>query len=134
MEPAIDAAIACPKSIFVTFAAGDKPRLRAGYARGTIGGLSYLVAAAIWLSVAACGHVDGRSAFIWHCAGGATFSVRFDGQGAAVVAVGDQLRVLPRAPAASGARYSDGTMQLWEHQGEATLSGTAHGTLRNCRR
>lgn len=34
---------------------------------------------------------------------------------------GKKTRILPLAVSASGARYSDGTMTFWEHQGTATL-------------
>jgi membrane-bound inhibitor of C-type lysozyme len=36
--------------------------------------------------------------------------------------------------AASGARYSDGAVEYWEHGGGATLNGARGGPYNNCRR
>ncbi len=69
----------------------------------------------------------------WRCDGGAAFSVRFDGDAAQVFA-GGQLYNLPVAQSGSGARYSNGTVEYWEHQGEATLNGAQGGPYTNCRR
>jgi membrane-bound inhibitor of C-type lysozyme len=69
----------------------------------------------------------------WRCDGGAAFSVRFDGDAAQVFA-GGQLYNLPVAQSGSGARYSNGAVEYWEHQGEATLNGAQGGPYTNCRR
>lgn len=69
----------------------------------------------------------------WRCNGGAAFSVRFDGNAAEVFA-GGQLYNLPVAQSGSGARYSNGSVQYWEHQGEANLNGAVGGPYTNCRR
>ncbi len=90
-------------------------------------------ASALVLASAACSHVEREGAFLWQCEGGKSFTVRFDSREAAVVSTGERNFVLPPARSASGARYSDGAVEFWEHQGEATLSGTADGSYRNCR-
>jgi membrane-bound inhibitor of C-type lysozyme len=69
----------------------------------------------------------------WSCDRGAAFSVRFNG-GAAEVFAGGQLYNLPVAQSGSGARYSNGSVEYWEHQGQATLNGAVGGPYTNCRR
>lgn len=69
----------------------------------------------------------------WRCNGGAAFSVRFS-ESAAEVFAGGQLYNLPSAPSGSGTRYSNGTVEYREHQGEATLNGAVGGPYTNCRR
>lgn len=69
----------------------------------------------------------------WRCDGGAAFSVRFANDAAEVFA-GGQVYNLPIAVSGSGARYSNGTVEYWEHQGRATLNGAHGGPYTNCRR
>jgi membrane-bound inhibitor of C-type lysozyme len=68
----------------------------------------------------------------WSCGGGAAFSVRFSATAARIFA-GGQIYDLPSVPAASGTRYSNGTVEYWEHQGEATLANAAGGPYAGCR-
>lgn len=69
----------------------------------------------------------------WRCDGGAAFSIRFSENSAEVFAAG-RVYTLPIAMSGSGARYSDGTVEYWEHQGEATLNGAQGGPYTHCRR
>jgi len=48
------------------------------------------------------------------------FSVRFQDD-TAIVSLPHEILRLPLAVSASGARYSDGTLTYWEHQGTARL-------------
>ena len=70
----------------------------------------------------------------WRCDGGSAFSARIQGGGTAEVFAGGQLYNLPHVQAASGAKYSNGSVEYWEHGGEATLSGARGGPYNNCRR
>lgn len=70
----------------------------------------------------------------WTCDGGAAFSVRIKSTGRAEVFAGGQVYNLPHVEAASGARYSDGTVEYWERAGQATLTGARAGPYNNCRR
>jgi len=65
-------------------------------------------------------HAAGR------CVGGPSFSVRLDAD-TAVVGLPDRVLRLPRAPAASGARFARADTVLWERGGEARveLGGSA---------
>lgn len=85
-------------------------------------------------TLAACGTTTPSSAgrTDWRCDGGAAFSVRFNGGGAEVFA-GGQTYTLAAAQSGSGARYSNGTVEFWEHQGGATLNGAHGGPYTNCR-
>jgi len=86
-------------------------------------------------ALAACGTTQPRSGgprTDWRCDGGAAFSVRFRDEAAEVFA-GGQLYNLPIAQSASGARYSNGAVEYWEHQGTARLNGAAGGPYANCR-
>jgi len=88
------------------------------------------------LALAACGTTQQRAGgprTDWRCDSGAAFSVRFS-ESAAEVFAGGQLYNLAAAQSASGARYSNGTVEYWEHQGEAQLNGAAGGPYANCRR
>jgi membrane-bound inhibitor of C-type lysozyme len=76
---------------------------------------------------------EGRR-YDWRCDGGAAFSLRYSGLGAAEVFAGGQTYALPPVESASGARYSNGTVEYWEHQGRATLTGAAGAPYENCRR
>lgn len=70
----------------------------------------------------------------WRCDGGAAFSMRLNEQGAAEVFAGGHAYTLPGAPAGSGTRYTDGTVEYWEHGNEAMLNGAAGGPYANCHR
>ena len=92
-----------------------------------------LLLAAALFSLAACATDPSVGRTDWMCDGGAAFSVRFEGDRAEVFA-GGQTYSLPSAVSASGARYSDGAVEYWEHQGEANLNGARGGPYANCRR
>lgn len=88
------------------------------------------------LALAACGTTQQRAGgprTDWRCDGGAAFSVRFSDSAAEVFA-GGRVYTLAIAQSGSGARYSNGTVEYWEHQGEARLNGAAGGPYTNCRR
>lgn len=70
----------------------------------------------------------------WRCDGGAAFSARVNSQGAAEVFAGGQVYNLPGVAAGSGTRYTNGTVEYWEHGGEAMLNNAAGGPYANCRR
>lgn len=70
----------------------------------------------------------------WRCDGGAAFSMRLKADGNAEVFAGGQLYNLPGVVAGSGTRYTNGSVEYWEHGGEATLNGAAGGPYSNCRR
>ena len=92
-----------------------------------------LLAAAALVSLAACATAPSGPRTDWRCDGGAAFSVRFDADRANVFA-GGRMYDLPQVQSASGARYSDGAVEYWQHQGEATLNGAHGGPYANCRR
>lgn len=95
--------------------------------------MKYILTFAAVLALAACGTTQtGGSRVEWRCDGGAAFSVRFSDSAAEVFA-GGQLYTLAAAQSASGARYSNGTVEYWEHQGQAQLNGAAGGPYTNCR-
>ena len=69
----------------------------------------------------------------WSCDGGHAFRVGFT-RTSALVAVAGRTYNLPHAQAASGARYSNGSVEYWEHAGQVELSGVPGGPYVNCRR
>ena len=76
---------------------------------------------------------DAAEVFTYVCPGGKTFSVSYDeGFTAATVKSGADTYKLPAVISASGARYSDGKVEFWEHQGEAMLNGTPGGDSGSC--
>lgn len=95
-----------------------------------------LLALSILLALTACASTGGggpRSD--WRCSGGAAFSARIDADdGRAEVFAGGQVYNLPHVQAASGAKYSNGSVEYWERGGEATLSGARGGPYNGCRR
>lgn len=95
-----------------------------------------LALAAALLVLAACASTgSGGPRSDWRCDGGAAFSARIDASDArAEVFAAGQTYSLPHVQAASGARYSDGAVEYWEHGGGATLNGARGGPYNNCRR
>jgi membrane-bound inhibitor of C-type lysozyme len=89
--------------------------------------------AAFALLAACTSGPSGGPQVVWRCDGGAAFSVRYNDRGAAEVFAGGRTYTLPAARSGSGARYSDGTVEYWEHQGEARLNGAFGGPYNNCR-
>ena len=69
----------------------------------------------------------------WRCDGGHAFTVSFT-RNSAQVAVAGRSYNLAHAQAASGARYSNGSVEYWEHAGLVELSGVPGGPYVNCRR
>lgn len=69
----------------------------------------------------------------WKCDNNAAFSVRFTTEAAQVFA-GGQTYTLPHAQSGSGARYTNGTVEYWEHAGSAQLGGAPGGPYNNCHR
>ena len=53
---------------------------------------------------------------LYDCGSGQSITVTW-GFGHAVAKVGDEVWQLPHGLSASGARYSDGTHEIWEHKG-----------------
>jgi membrane-bound inhibitor of C-type lysozyme len=73
--------------------------------------------------------------FTYVCASGKTFSVTYDeGFTTATVKADSGTYKLPAAISGSGARYSDGKIEFWEHQGEAMLNGAPGGDSGSCPR
>lgn len=70
----------------------------------------------------------------WRCDGGAAFSARINNSGNAEVFAGGQVYTLPGVAAGSGTRYTNGSVEYWEHGGEAMLNGAAGGPYTNCHR
>jgi membrane-bound inhibitor of C-type lysozyme len=94
-----------------------------------------LVLGAALLALSACASSDTiGNRMDWRCDGGAAFSSRIKTNGGAEVFAGGQVYNLQRAQAASGARYSNGSVEYWERGGEAMLSGARGGPYANCRR
>jgi putative lipoprotein len=75
------------------------------------------------------------STFVYHCASGLRFVARLEGQRVWLF-LPDRTIDLPRAPAASGARYADAETVFWEKGGEAMLElgDRRHRDCRNDRR
>lgn len=70
---------------------------------------------------------------VYACPDGSEFEVGYDeGYTFAEVTVGDKSWRLPAQASASGSRYSDGSVEFWEHQGEAMLNGAPGGDRRAC--
>jgi membrane-bound inhibitor of C-type lysozyme len=95
----------------------------------------YLILASI-AAVAACTTPSGAAGerIDWRCDGGAAFSMRLTNAGNAEVFAGGQTYTLPGVIAGSGTRYTNGTVEYWEHGREAMLNGAAGGPYTNCRR
>jgi len=89
--------------------------------------------AALALLAACASGQTGGPRVDWRCDGGAAFSVRYNAQGKAEVFAGGRTYTLPAAASGSGARYAEGGVEFWEHQGEARLTGAFGGPYNNCR-
>ncbi len=89
----------------------------------------FLLAAAL-LSLAACASAPGPGGprTDWTCDGGAAYSVRINGEGAAEVFAAGQVYTLP---ATSAGRYSNGTVM---YSNDGALGGARGGPYTNCRR
>lgn len=96
-----------------------------------------LMLAAALVSLAACATpaASTNSAQIqWRCDGGAAFSMHLTSAGHAEVFAGGQIYDLPGVVAGSGTRYTNGSVEYWEHGGEAMLNNAAGGPYTNCHR
>jgi len=95
-----------------------------------------LIALSALLVLTACATAaPGGPRMDWRCSGGAAFSARIDaGAASAEVFAGGQVYNLPHVQAASGAKYSNGSVEYWERGGAATLNGARGGPYDNCRR
>lgn len=98
--------------------------------------MNKLFLATALLALGACASMGGNigNRMDWRCDGGAAFSARIKGGGAAEVFAGGQVYRLRHVEAASGARYSNGAVEYWERGGQASLSGAHGGPYNNCRR
>jgi membrane-bound inhibitor of C-type lysozyme len=87
-------------------------------------------------ALAACTTGSGMASgqIQWRCDGGAAFSVHLTNEGAAEVFAGGRTYSLLGVVAGSGTRYTDGTVEYWEHGGEAMLNGAVGGPYTNCHR
>ena len=85
-------------------------------------------------ALSACASAPASNRVDWRCDQGRAFSLRYNGAGAAEVFAAGRTYALPAAQSGSGARYSDGQVEYWEHGGEATLNNAFGGPYTNCRR
>ena len=94
-----------------------------------------ILSLAALIALCACGTTQsGGPLAEWRCDGGAAFSARIDNDGHANVFAGGQVYNLPGVQAGSGTRYTNGTVEYWEHGNEAMLNGAHGGPYTNCRR
>lgn len=91
---------------------------------------------AVFLALAACATATTPAGprADWRCDGGAAFSMRLTEAGNAEVFAGGQVYNLPGVQAGSGTRYTNGSVEYWEHGDEAMLNGASGGPYNNCRR
>ncbi len=95
-----------------------------------------LALAAALLTLAACATTStpGGPRADWRCDGGAAFSARLKDDGNVEVFAAGQIYALPGVQAGSGVRYTNGSVEYWEHGSEATLNGARGGPYTHCRR
>jgi len=93
--------------------------------------LASLAACTTLDSIGGGGSIGNR--ITWRCDGGHVFTVAFT-RNNAQVAVNGRGYILPHAQSASGARYSNGSVEYWENAGQVQLSGVAGGPYVNCKR
>lgn len=96
--------------------------------------LKHIIAAGIF-ALSACASADAPTgpSIAWRCDGGVSFSARNTTGGNAEVLAGGHTYHLPGVRAASGARYTNGQVEYWEHGGEAMLNGADGGPYENCK-
>lgn len=85
------------------------------------------------IALGACASSGAAGRTDWRCDGGSAYSVRMRGANAEVFA-GGRTYTLPGVAAGSGTRYTDGSVEYWEHGGEAMLNNAFGGPYENCRR
>ena len=99
--------------------------------------MKFLLAASALALLAACTTSASGAAgprIDWRCDNGAAFSMRLTGEGHAEVFAGGQTYDLPGVVAGSGTRYTNGSVEYWEHGNEAMLNGAQGGPYTNCHR
>lgn len=99
--------------------------------------MRFLLAASAIALLASCtttAATPGGPRIDWRCDNGAAFSMRINGQGNAEVFAGGQVYNLPGVIAGSGTRYTNGSVEYWEHGNEAMLNGAQGGPYTNCHR
>ncbi|WAL62562.1 MliC family protein [Thermocoleostomius sinensis] len=72
-----------------------------------------------------------RTTYVYQCDEGGTFKAEFVPEGA-VVYLGNETLTLEQIPAASGARYSDGSTTLYTKENEAFVEVDGETVLNNC--
>ena len=78
---------------------------------------------------------DTASGTPYQCDGGKSFVAEFSGEGedaSATLTMEGETLELPLVPAASGAKYSDGTTTLWTQGGEAFIEVNDEIVYQNC--
>ena len=78
------------------------------------------------------GAISSTQRIDFRCANSRAFSVRYNDQGGADVFAGGTTYTLPGVPAASGTRFTNGTVEFWEHHGDAMLNGATGGPYTEC--
>ena len=98
--------------------------------------MKLLFAASALALLAACttASAPGGPRIDWRCDNGAAFSMRLTNDGNAEVFAGGQVYNLPGVIAGSGTRYTNGSVEYWEHGNEAMLNGAQGGPYNNCHR
>ncbi|MGE0661000.1 MAG: MliC family protein [Reyranellaceae bacterium] len=76
--------------------------------------------------------IEGPKPVAYRCASDRTFSVVYKGGEEADLVMGTKTYTLKQQRAASGFRYTDGTLTLIGKGQEATLEGTPVGALHHC--
>jgi membrane-bound inhibitor of C-type lysozyme len=94
--------------------------------------LRTIAVAALLCGCATSGPVGYGRQIQWVCDGGGAFSMHLTDAGNAEVFAGGQTYSLPGLPAGSGTRYSNGSVEYWEHSGEAMLNGAVGGPYAHC--
>ena len=93
-----------------------------------------LLSVLLVLAGCASAGLGGGQRSAWRCAGGKSFSAQVSMSGVAVVSAGGRSFTLRHVRSASGARYSNGSVEYWERAGQATLTGAPGGPYTNCHR
>ena len=80
-----------------------------------------------------CAPAHGAGSQVYHCDDGSQVQVfQLRGSETVIVSLGDSAWQLPRVPAASGAKYSDGSLTFWTKGRQATVICGNGTVLRSC--